>query len=391
MRKEKIAEQMEGALRAALEAPHLRLVSLDGERPSSDNVREPWIEIKYGPASPDDWFGVVPATVRFERVEGKKSEVLDLIVKINPRLGLAQNLIPWIIDKKAIRLDRPFRDYRNAAETGHTSTRERHVYELAAAGSTALSRVLPRYYGAALDPETGECALFIERLAEVARLDATGATADWPIEQIEVAFGAAAAWQAEFWGADGASLPWAGPRMTTADMLADEPLWRGLLDDAHARFPDVVTQDVRRRRHKLIDSIDVWHPVKDQLPPTLAHNDFNQRNVGFRPSLVALDWEIAVCNTAHRDLVEMLTFVMPLDAGRAAIDRLVAGHRTALGSLGVDTGPDRETWMEAFRAELRVEAINRIGMQCIFAAAFPLAYFAPINANIERLLDLYDC
>jgi hypothetical protein len=46
--------------------------------------------------------------------------------------------------------------------------------------------------------------------------------------------------------------------------------------------------------------------------------------------------------------------------------------------------------MEAFRTELKVEAINRVGMQCIFATAFPLAYYARINANIERFLDLYD-
>ena len=67
MRRDLIAQQLELALRAALAAPSLRLVALDGERPASDEVREPWIPIKYGPASPDDWFGVVPATARFER------------------------------------------------------------------------------------------------------------------------------------------------------------------------------------------------------------------------------------------------------------------------------------------------------------------------------------
>jgi hypothetical protein len=64
-------------------------------------------------------------------------------------------------------------------------------------------------------------------------------------------------------------------------------------------------------------------------------------------------------------------------------------HRTMLAEIGVKAGLDRDTWMEAFRCELKVEAINRIGMQCIFEAAFPLAYFERINANIERLLDLY--
>jgi hypothetical protein len=390
MRRQLIAEHMQAALRAALDEPRLRLLGLEGERPSIDGVREPWIDVKYGPASPDDWFGVVPATAQFERAAGKGREALRLIVKVNPRFGLARNLIPWIAKSKSIRLARPYWKYRNAAEVDHTADREFHVYELAAGNSRALQRVLPRYYGGAVDPETGERALFIERLANVARLDASGRRADWPIEAISAAFGAAAAWQAEFWGADASSLPWAGPRITTDDMLDDEPLFRDLVNDAHARFPGVITSKVKRRRHRLIDTMDGWHRVKDQLPGTLAHNDFNQRNVGFRPEVVALDWEIATCNTAHRDLVEMLTFVMPPGMARADIDRLVEAHRATLADMGVEPGLDRDLWMEGFRSELKVEAINRLGMQCIFQAAFSLAYFERINANMERLLDLYD-
>lgn len=388
MRRQVIAEQMETALRASLRSPGLRLLGLDGQRPSADGKREPWIDIKYGPASADDWFGVVPASARFERSAGAGCEILNLIVKVNPRLGLARHLIPWIIENKGIKLDRPYWDYRAAAETDQTGDREFRVYELAASRSAALSRVLPRYYGAASDPATGERALFIEQIADAARLDATGAAADWPIEAIGAAFRAAAAWQAEFWG-DEASLAWAGPRMTTDDMIANEALWRGLLVDAHARFPAVITADIARRRHQLIDTIGVWHPLKDRLPDTLAHNDFNQRNVGFRPDILVLDWELAERNTAHRDLVEMLTFVLPSSATRADVDRLVEHHRTTLAEAGIDTGLDRDTWMEAFRSELKAEAINRIGMQCIFEAAFQLAYFERINANIERLLDFY--
>src|SRR5947199_2705257 len=95
MRRQIIAEQLEAVLRNSLQAPGLRLLNLDGERPSVDAKREPWIEIKYGPASPDDWFGIVPATALFERCAGNSREALHLIVKVNPRLGLARNLIPW--------------------------------------------------------------------------------------------------------------------------------------------------------------------------------------------------------------------------------------------------------------------------------------------------------
>ena len=78
MRRQIIAEQLETALRTSLQEPGLRLISLDGERPSVDLKREPWIEIKYGPASPDDWFGIVPARAQFERSAGKAREVLNL-------------------------------------------------------------------------------------------------------------------------------------------------------------------------------------------------------------------------------------------------------------------------------------------------------------------------
>ena len=173
-------------------------------------------------------------------------------------------------------------------------------------------------------------------------------------------------------------------------MIADAPLWRGLLQDARARFPYMVSDKAWRRRHLLIDTLQRWHPAKDQCPATLVHDDFNQRNIGFRPDVVVLDWELAQCNTAQRDLVELLTFVLPGDADRAAIDGHVEAHRRALLDAGVTKGIDRDQWLEGFRCELKVEAINRVAFQLLFGAQFPLAYLVRINATIERLLDLYE-
>src|SRR5262249_27854861 len=155
-------------------------------------------------------------------------------------------------------------------------------------------------------------------------------------------------------------------------------------------FPQLVNKQAWRTRHALIDSLPAWHPVKDKYPATLAHDDFNQRNIGFRPGVVVLDWELAQCNTAQRDLVELLTFVLPASAGRAEIDRHVETHRSAVAAAGGGGGIDRDAWGEAFRCELKIEAINRVALQLLFGAQFPLAYLARINATIERLLDLYE-
>jgi hypothetical protein len=384
-----IAQQLELALRQSLEAPRLRLVDVVGQRPAVDESREPWIPIKYGPAGPDNWFGVVPVTARFERSPGAAAESLPLIVKVNPAEALTRTLIPWIIEQKHILLGRSFWDYQCAAEFDHTGPRESHVYQLAST-TPAQRRVLPHCYGFADDAANGEHALFLELLTDLARLDATGAQAGWPPDAIDAALRAAAGWHAAFWDFADTDLAWAGPRPTTQAMIADTPLWRGLLQDAHARFPYIVTDQAWRRRHLVIDTLPRWHPAKDQCPATLVHGDFNQRNIGFRPDVVVLDWELAQRNIAQRDLVELLTFVLPADADRAAIDGHVEAHRRALLDAGVSNGIDRDLWFEGFRCELKVEAINRVAFQLLFGAQFPLAYLVRINATIERLLDLYE-
>ena len=111
-----IAQHLVPALRQSLRAPGLCLIGLDGGRPPADEEREPWIRIKYGQASADDWVGVVPAMARFSRGRGEPPGTLNLVVKINPRVGLARNLIPWIAARNHIVLERPFLQYRSAAE-----------------------------------------------------------------------------------------------------------------------------------------------------------------------------------------------------------------------------------------------------------------------------------
>lgn len=382
-----IVPQLETALRQSLEAPGLRIVELAGTRPPEDERREPWISVKYGPASADDWYGVVPATVFFERRPGAPVKSLALAVKISPRPGLARTLIPWIIEQQKIALDRPFWGYRCAAEMDHTGVREATLYAQARA-FPHIQRLLPRCYGSATDDAGEEHVLFLEFITDASRLDAAGIAGDWPEGAIDDAARAAATWHAAFWDIDGEGAGWMGPRVTTADMLADGPLWRGLLDFAHGRFPDVVNDAVWRRRLRLIETIADWHPVKDRFPATLAHNDFNQRNIGFRPKIVVFDWELVTRNVAQRDLVELLTFVLPPNAERRQVDRHIEAHRAGLIEAGIPE-IDRDAWVETFRAEIKVEAINRISLQLLFGAQFPLAYLAHINANIERLLDLY--
>lgn len=393
MKLERIKSGLERALRRSLEAPRLRLVSLDGKRPEIDSVRQPWIGVKYGTPAPDDWCGVAPAVAAFRRQPEAPIERLRLAIKVNPAAGLARTLIPWIIQNRGVALGRPYGDYAAAREFDRTGAREYQVVLSLASRAPALSRVLPRCYGGAIDEATGEHAIFLAFIDDIARLDASGASADWPGDRIAAALGAAAGWHGAFYGkVDGEDCAFAALRGVTAERIADESLWRGLLDDARGRFPQIMTDAVWRRRQRLVDTIDVWHKVKDAAPLTLVHDDFNERNCGFGPAgPIVLDWELAARDAPQRDLVEMLTFVLPASTARAEIDSLVDGHRRAVAAaVGREAeGLDPDRYMEGFRAELKLEAINRIGCQFLFAAGFPLAYLGRINDRIEYLLDLY--
>jgi len=391
MHRSLIASQLEGALRTTLQAPGLQLIELDGERTAHDDEAQPWVSVKYGPAGHDDWFGVVPAVAHFRRAAGSAPESLPMMVKINVRESMARTFMPWTFEQQHIALDRPYWEYSQAAEFDNVGGRESHVYRVLAEQVPGLKAVLPKCYGSARDAETGEEALFLELVRGMRLMDASGASFDWPADNIDEVLRALAGWQAVFWGADEKRLAWAGPKPTTAGMTADAPLWRAIVDHGRARLPNIVTEKVWRRRHRLIDTIADWHAIKDTLPATLAHNDFNHRNVGFRQGggVLALDWELATRNTAHRDLVELLTFVLPPSVDRARVDRHVEVHRSALAAAGVTSGIDRETWLAGFRCELGVEALNRVGLQLVFGAQFHLPYAERVNATIEHLLDLY--
>ena len=81
--------------------------------------------------------------------------------------------------------------------------------------------------------------------------------------------------------------------------------------------------------------------------------------------------------------------MLPPTAEREAIESHVETLRDALIKAGVSTGVERDAFFEGFRSEIKVQAINRVGLQLLLGAQFQLAYLARINAMVERLLDLY--
>lgn len=355
MRAERVVEGLRGLFGAE---PQVRI---------PDDAGQPWLTVKYGD-DPEDLYGVLKAHVADR----------DVIVKINPPRGIGQTLIPWIIGEQEITLPRLYSSYGAAAEVSDTGAREPAAYRL-----PALRGLLPVELGRF--EAHGQTALVLEDLGAIEGLDASGAIERWPTEHIEQALRAAADFHAATVGHE---YGWTIQRPSTRTALEDAGLWRAILTDAAERRPDVVSAGTLARRLETLDTIQQWHPAKDAMPACLVHNDFNQRNVGFRESgeVVVLDWELARVNTPQRDVAELLTFTLDAHTPAEEVLHLLAVHWQALVDNGLEVEPG--LYAAAAAAEFRVQSVDRVGMQLIFGAAFDLPYLKRINRTVDHLVEL---
>lgn len=65
-----------------------------------------------------------------------------------------------------------------------------------------------------------------------------------------------------------------------------------------------------------------------QTPRTVIHNDFNPRNIAIRKNGTPCiyDWELAVINIPHRDIVEFLSFVLPINFSKETLMTYINYH-----------------------------------------------------------------
>ncbi len=92
------------------------------------------------------------------------------------------------------------------------------------------------------------------------------------------------------------------------------PLYRKFAAIITTEYNDTEWQDLPLRIFDFIDQLESAHQNLN-LPKTIIHNDFNSRNIAIRSNgaVCIYDWELAMIDFPHRDIVEFLSFVMPID------------------------------------------------------------------------------
>jgi hydroxymethylglutaryl-CoA reductase (NADPH) len=121
------------------------------------------------------------------------------------------------------------------------------------------------------------------------------------------------------------------------------------------------------------------------IPLTIIHNDFNPRNVAIRndgrPCIY--DWELAVRNIPHRDIVEFLAFVLPADCSEFDLHTWLDLHYRLSGK-----GLERSVWDEGYVYALQEFLACRLSFYLAAEILSGLGFPKRVARTAFRMLDL---
>ncbi len=262
--------------------------------------------------------------------------------------------------------------FRDDLGLSRSHVRELAIYQLDDVGIRAHT---PRPVLIERDDSRRRWVVVLESIADAALINAND-PARWDDESIDAALTGLASIHSAWLGRTSELMrqPWLVPR-DESKWIELAPLWRELARHAHVRSTAFAAPRLRRIHDELVDDVESWAGVLASTPRTLIHNDFNPRNIALRSGsgglrLCAFDWELATIGAPQRDLAELLSFVLPPDAGRDAVARWVERYRSL---LAVESGVafPRTEWELGFRAALCELLVDRLSFYAMIDRVRP--------------------
>ncbi|HTL83285.1 MAG TPA: phosphotransferase [Bacteroidia bacterium] len=123
----------------------------------------------------------------------------------------------------------------------------------------------------------------------------------------------------------------------------------------------------------------------EQLPLTIIHNDFNPRNAGIRKNgkPFIYDWELAVLNLPHRDVIEFISFILEEDFNKNELMLYLDHHYRISG-----TTISKEVWMEGYLYALKEFLVCRMSFYKAAEILMKLKFTNRVMRNCFRMLEM---
>jgi len=199
----------------------------------------------------------------------------------------------------------------------NSNVREIALYNKADA---RLRSYWPRIYGTRCDDNRQIYAILMEDLAGCSHLNATDHPDEWRPDHIKAVLQSLSEMHAIYWNQQSAVPPEIPLAIlepldyqTSAELLSELTAFNAL------RYPDLIQPELEQILKKALKDLPDMLRAMLKHPMTLTHNDFNPRNICLRRQgnsmqAVVYDWELAMFQNPHHDLVEFLVFTLAPDA-----------------------------------------------------------------------------
>lgn len=133
---------------------------------------------------------------------------------------------------------------------------------------------------------------------------------------------------------------------------------------------------------------ELREPIEEMgLPLTVIHNDFNPRNIAIRKDnrVCIYDWELVVRNIPHRDIVELLAFVLRKDFTVEELNRYLDHHYFIAGQ-----NIQRSKWNSGYERALKEFLVTRVSFYKAAGIVMKLKFADRIMANALRMIEMLE-
>ncbi len=169
----------------------------------------------------------------------------------------------------------------------------------------------------------------MEDLSSYSHLDTVDDPSAWRPEHIRSVLKSLAAIHAIYWNRIRDIEP--EMHLTALDAEAMEKasdLLRELTAFNAFRYSELIPSGLNSIYKDILDDLVPAIKAMQQFPVTLTHNDFNPRNICFRPEKdglrpVIYDWELAFIQNPQHDLIEFLVFLFDPETSMEEYDRYI--------------------------------------------------------------------
>lgn len=147
--------------------------------------------------------------------------------------------------------------------------------------------------------------------------------------------------------------------------------------EQHWDEPLLILEDFLENMQELKTSLN--------LPESIIHNDFNSRNVAIRidETVCIYDWELAMVNLPHRDVVELLSFVLEEDFEPENLLGFLMFHYQLAGK-----NYTWETWKKGYAYALKEYLVSRVSFYLIGSVVVKYDFAERVFRNGCRMLQI---